>query len=149
MSGAEHGTSASESVKRSALDWIDERLGELSDWHQLIWHFAEPAFREYKSSAWYVEKLRAEGFSVEAGSAGMPTAFVATFVNGPGPTVAAYAEYDAVPGNCQAASTTRQPRPGLSKHAPGHTDPHSALGMSALGGALAVKAVMQRHRIGG
>ena len=68
----------------------------------MIWHFAEPAFREYKSSAWYVEKLRAEGFSVEAGSGGMPTAFVATFTNGAGPTVATYAEYDAVPGNCQA-----------------------------------------------
>jgi aminobenzoyl-glutamate utilization protein B len=79
----------------------------------------------------------------------MPTAFAASYANGPGPTIAAYAEYDAVPGNCQAATTARQPRRGLSKYAPGHTDPHSALGISALGGALAVKAVMQQRRIGG
>jgi len=55
----------------------------------------------------------------------MPTAFVASFTNGSGPTLAAYAEYDAVPGNCQAAATTQQPRPGLSRYAAGHTDPRS------------------------
>jgi aminobenzoyl-glutamate utilization protein B len=136
-------------MKQSVIAWVDAHMQELSDWHQVLWNYAEPAFREYKSSAWYVNQLRAAGFEVEAGSGGMPTAFVATFANGPGPTVAAYAEYDAVPGNCQAAATTRRPRAGLSKHAPGHTDPHSALGMSALGGALAVKAAMQQHRIGG
>ncbi|HDR9495842.1 hypothetical protein [Burkholderia stabilis] len=87
-------------TKRSVFDWIDSHAAELSDWHQVIWHFAEPAFREYKSSAWYVEQLRATGFDVEAGSGGMPTAFVATFRQGDGPTVATYAEYDAVPGNC-------------------------------------------------
>lgn len=136
-------------AKQDVLSWVDRHALELSEWHRVIWEYAEPAFREYKSSAWYVERLRAEGFSVEAGSAGMPTAFAATFSNGPGPTIAAYAEYDAVPGNCQAAAPRQQPRRGLSKYAPGHTDPHSALGMSALGGALAVKAAMQRHRIGG
>jgi aminobenzoyl-glutamate utilization protein B len=136
-------------AKHDVLAWVDGNMPELSAWHQVLWHYAEPAFREYKSSAWYVNRLKASGFTVEAGSAEMPTAFAASFSNGPGPTVATYAEYDAVPGNCQAATTKCQPRAGLSKYAPGHTDPHSALGMSALGGALAVKAIMERHRIGG
>jgi len=140
---------AEDSIKRATLAWVDAHLDKLSDWHQLIWHYAEPAFREYKSSVWYVEKLRAEGFLVEVGSGGMPTAFVATFGNGAGPTVATYAEYDAVPGNCQAAAAVRKPREGLSKYAPGHTDPHSALGISALGGVLAAKAAMQKFGIGG
>ena len=136
-------------AKRAVYGWVESHLTELSSWHQVLWHYAEPAFREYKSSAWYVNRLRDAGFTVEAGSGGMPTAFCATFMNGPGPTLAAYAEYDAVPGNCQAPATTRQPRAGLSKFAPGHTDPHSALGISALGAALAVKEAMERHRIGG
>ncbi|VWB74855.1 metal-dependent amidase/aminoacylase/carboxypeptidase [Burkholderia lata] len=136
-------------TQRSVFDWIDSHTTELSDWHQVIWHFAEPAFREYKSSAWYVEQLRAAGFDVEAGSGGMPTAFVATFRQGEGPTVATYAEYDAVPGNCQAASTRREPRGHLSRFAPGHTDPHSALGISALGGLLAAKDAMVRHGLQG
>jgi len=136
-------------AKQQLLAWVEQHTAELSGWHQILWGYAEPAFREYKSSAWYVSQLRAAGFTVEVGSGGMPTAFVATFANGPGPTLATYAEYDAVPGNCQAAATSRQPRPGLSKYAPGHTDPHSALGISALGGALAMKAAMEQHRIGG
>ena len=61
----------------------------------------------------------------------------------------AYSEYDAVPGNCQAAATKKMPRAGLSPHAGGHTDPHSALGIGALGGALAAKAVMQAEGIKG
>ena len=62
--------------------------------------------------------LRSAGFEVEVGSGGMPTAFVASFQNGAGPTLATYAEYDAVPGNCQAAATRCRPRPGLSKTHP-------------------------------
>ena len=63
-----------------------------------IWDFHEPSWREYKSSAWYMDRLRREGFAVEQGTAGMPTAFCARWSNGPGPVLAGYAEYDAVPG---------------------------------------------------
>ena len=42
-----------------------------------------------------------------------------------------------------------RPRDGLSHLAAGHTDPHSALGIGALGGALATKAAMQAHDIPG
>ena len=51
--------------KQCAFDWIDQNRQNLSDWNQIIWHLAEPAWREYKSSAWYVKKLREEGFEVE------------------------------------------------------------------------------------
>ena len=79
----------------------------------------------------------------------MPTAFSATWSNGKGPAIMAYAEYDAVPGNCQIADTYRAPRQGLSRFAGGHTDPHSALGMGAFVGALAAKAAMEKHGITG
>ena len=136
-------------ARQAVFDWVGAEAATLSAWHQLIWNYAEPAFREYKSAAWYVRTLAAAGFSVEAGSGGMPTAFVARYTSGAGPTVATYAEYDAVPGNCQAATTRCEPRAGLSRHAAGHTDPHSALGISALGGALAAKATMERLGIRG
>jgi len=136
-------------VKQIADRWVDDHRDALSAWHRVIWDLAEPAWREYESAAWYVERLCAEGFDVERASAGMPTAFVARWSNGPGPTVLTYAEYDAVPGNCQAASTRPEPRAGLSRFAPGHTDPHSALGISALVAALATKAAMTEMRVGG
>ncbi len=136
-------------AKALAHGWVEDRRALLSGWHRTIWDFAEPAWREYRSAAWFVERLRAEGFDVEAGSAGMPTAFAAKWSNGPGPTVAGYAEYDAVPGNCQAAATRRGARPGLSEFAPGHTDPHSALGIGALAGILATKHAMSVSGIAG
>ena len=136
-------------AKRTAFKWVEARHKEWSAWNAHIWDLAETAWREYRSCAWYVQRLRAEGFTVEEGSGGMPTAFAATWSNGPGPTIMAYAEYDAVPGNCQVAGTYRAPRKGLSRFAGGHTDPHSALGMGSLVGALAAKAAMERHAITG
>lgn len=139
----------SEAARGTARAWIEAHRGELAAWHEHIWALAEPAWRERASAAWYVERLRAEGFEVEEGSAGMPTAFRATWSNGAGPTLLTYAEYDAVPGNCQAAEPRPEPRPGLGANAPGHTDPHSALGIATLAGLLATKQAMQEHGIRG
>jgi aminobenzoyl-glutamate utilization protein B len=138
-------------AKEAARGWLDAHRGDFSAWHQTIWQLAEPAWREYESAQWYVEMLRGHGFEVEEGSGGMPTAFYASWTNGDGsgPRILTYAEYDAVPGNCQAAGTQRQPREGLSVHAAGHTDPHSALGISTLAGALATQAAMRQHDIPG
>lgn len=135
--------------KERIIDWVDDNKQHLSNWNQLIWHYGETAWREYKSASWYVNQLEIEGFQVEEGSGGMPTAFCATWKNGEGPTIGGYAEYDAVPGNCQAADTVERPREGLSKYAGGHTDPHSALGIGSLGGFLAAKYVMEKYDIKG
>ena len=113
----------------SALAWLDRNRTALSADHMTIWNFHEPSWREYKSSAWYMDRLEREGFSVERGTAGMPTAFRARWSNGPGPVLAGYAEYDAVPGQSQAPVPHRKPRDGTTALAAGHTDPHSALGL--------------------
>ncbi len=129
-------------AQAAALAWVARNEGFLSDAHMTIWHFAEPSWREYRSAAWYVEQLRREGFTVEEGSAGMPTAFCATWGR-EGPVLGAYAEYDAVPGMSQAPVPRRQPRQGLNRWAAGHTDPHSALGMGAFGGLIAAKRAIE------
>lgn len=136
-------------AKDDAIDWIDGHRAALSRDHMTIFDFHEPAWREYKSAAWYVARLRAEGFTVEEGSGGMPTAFCATWANGEGPTIGGYAEYDAVPGMSQDAVPYRQPRPGTNRYAAGHTDPHSGLGIGAFAGFLAAKQAMERHGIKG
>ena len=63
--------------KRYAHAWIDKHAQRVSDFHLRIWDDAEPAWREYKSAMAYCELLRSEGFAVEEGSGGMPTAFAA------------------------------------------------------------------------
>jgi len=135
--------------KDLAFSWVEENRPAWSQWNRTIWEFGETAWREYRSAAWYADLLETHGFTVERGSGGMPTAFCARWENGAGPTVGGYAEYDGVPGNCQAADTVKRPRDGLSVHAGGHTDPHSALGMGSLAGFLAAKAAMEARGIGG
>jgi aminobenzoyl-glutamate utilization protein B len=137
-------------AKRTALEWVKSNEPWLSQTHSQIWDFHETAWREYRSAEYYVTLLRAQGFEVEEGTATMPTAFLATWKNGRGgPTIASYAEYDAVPGNSQERVPYKKPRAGLHKYAAGHTDPHSALGCGALGGLLAAKAAMEKHGIPG
>src|SRR5262249_15796886 len=94
-------------ANKTALGWIKEREPWLSQAHAHIWNLHETAWREYRSAAYYVQLLREHGFEVEEGSAAMPTAFFATCAptwsnqaaGRKGPTIATYAEYDAVPGN--------------------------------------------------
>lgn len=137
------------SAQETAVAHVAANAARLSEDCARIFEFGETAWREYRSAAWYVERLRAEGFTVEEGSGGMPTAFCAEWSNGDGPVVGMYAEYDAVPANCQAARPEKAPREGLSFAAGGHTDPHSALGIAGLGGLLATKAAMEHHGIKG
>jgi aminobenzoyl-glutamate utilization protein B len=134
--------------KRFALDWIERNRARFSDFNLQIWNLAEPAWREYKSSRLYCDLLRSEGFEVEEGSGGMPTAFFASWGRG-GRTAGSFAEYDAVPGNSQALVPHQAPRAGLHRWAAGHTDPHSALGTTALMGVLATKATLEQFGLPG
>jgi aminobenzoyl-glutamate utilization protein B len=133
---------------RTAFAWVDANQPRLSRFCEEIWRYAEPAWREYRSAGAYRDLLRAEGFHLDEGTGGMPTAFCATFGEGR-PVLGAYAEYDAVPENSQQPVPYRAPRVGLHPYAAGHTDPHSALGVAALAGVLAAKAAMQAHGLGG
>ena len=124
-------------AKKTALDWVKGNEPWLSKTHTEIWNFHEPAWREYRSAAYYVKLLREQGFEVEEGTATMPTAFLRHLEERQGgPAIASYAEYDAVPGNSQDPVPYEKPRDGVHKYAAGHTDPHSALGIGALGGLL-------------
>jgi len=83
--------------KQTAFDYIDENREKISDLHQLIWRYAETALREYKSYDALVAWHREEGFEVEDGIAGMPTAYMATWAR-------------ANPSSQRIPSTTRCPR---------------------------------------
>ncbi len=134
--------------KQHALQWVDQNRETLSDFHQQIWNYAEPAWREYRSAQAYCDLLESQGFQVERNTGQMPTAFLATYGSG-SPVIGTYAEYDAVPGNSQQQVPYRAPRAGLHPWAAGHTDPHSALGTAALAGVLGAKAAMERHKLKG
>lgn len=99
---------------------VEAQQGRAEQISRQLWDWAELGYLEERSSALLQAELRSAGFRVEAGVAGLPTAFVATHGRGD-PVVAILAEFDALPGISQAASPQRQPRPAQSaSHACGH-----------------------------
>ena len=132
-------------VKLSAVEWVEghrKRLIEISD---AIWGFAELGFVEFRSSELLASELEAQGFIVERGVAGIPTAFVATWGKGM-PVIGVMGEYDALPGISQKAVSHKDP---VVDGAPGHGCGHNIHGTSGVGGAIAAKAAMEEAGIPG
>ena len=88
------------SQKQAALEWIETHKNEVAKLSDLIWSYAEPALREYKSSKEHAAFLQKYGFEVDLGIAGLPTAYLATYGSGK-PVIGFFTEYDATPGNSQ------------------------------------------------
>ena len=127
-----------EQMKRDAWSWLDSQTDMLETANQNIWSFAETSLEETKSSQELQDMLAAAGFEIDAGVAGMPTAFVATYGSG-SPVIGILAEFDALPGVSQAASATPQTGPNpLAGHACGH----SIFGVGSTGAALAIKELI-------
>ncbi|MGC1273878.1 MAG: amidohydrolase [Planctomycetaceae bacterium] len=132
-------------AQQAAIERVEARADEIKAVNRAVWNFAEVGLQEHKSAALYVEKLKAAGFKVETGVAGMPTAFVAEYGSGQ-PIIGILAEYDALPGLSQKAAPYREP---VEAGAAGHACGHSGLGAAAFGGAVAVKETMERFGLKG
>lgn len=127
-------------------DFIDNQQPALAEISDAIWDHPETRFVESFSSALLADKLDASGFTVERGVGGMETAFIASFGSGK-PVIALLGEFDALAGlSQQAGCDVAQP---LIENGNGHGCGHNLLGTAALGGALAVKAWMERENIQG
>jgi aminobenzoyl-glutamate utilization protein B len=127
---------ASADDRAAMLRSIDAKRDHYAGVAKEIWGFAEVGYQEQKSSALLQQQLRAAGFQVTAGVAGIPTAFVATFGAGK-PVVGIVGEFDALPGLSQEAQTANH-HP-IEENAPGHGCGHNLLGTGALASAIAVK----------
>ncbi len=112
---------------------------------QRIWSFAEVGYMEVQSSALLQRELQNAGFTVKAGLAGEPTAFVAEFGSG-APVVALLGEFDALPGLSQDAAPVRKP---LISGGPGHGCGHHLFGTASTAAAIAVKEWMVANKVKG
>ena len=112
----------------------------------LVWEYAEIGFKEFQSAKALTDVLKAEGFAVEEGVAGIPTAFVASWGEGK-PIIGLLGEYDALPALKHAAGDPVESTEIVSEN--GHGCGHNLLGAGALGAAVAVKDYMQAHGLKG
>ena len=127
--------------KQAALAAIEEKKQLVAGVADQIWEYAELSLQEVQSAALYVRVLWQEGFAVEEGICGIPTAFSASFGTGR-PVIGILAEYDALSGLSQQGGcpVRRELTPGGTGHGCGH----HLLGAGALAAALGVKHYLQQ-----
>jgi aminobenzoyl-glutamate utilization protein B len=117
------------------IAFIDDRYDETATLARQIWEYAEVGYLEENSSALLQQTLRDEGFTVEAGVAGIPTAFIATYGE-TGPVLGILAEFDALPGINQDAVPERSMIEGKGA---GHACGHNLFGAGSVGAAIAIR----------
>src|ERR1700724_42204 len=111
-----------------------------------VFSFGELGFQEFETSKYLSGLLEREGFKIEGGVAGIPTAFVATWGQGK-PVIALGSDIDDIPQASQ--------KPGVAYHdpmiegAPGHGEGHNSGMPLNIIAALAVKKVMEREHLKG
>ena len=127
---------------QSSVEKHEKELIRISD---EIWAAAEIAFQETESSQALIDYAEKNGFTVEKGVAGMPTAFVATYGSG-SPVIGILGEFDALPGLSQKTVPTKDP---VNEGAPGHGCGHNMFGTASLGAAIAAKELMEQGKIKG
>ena len=111
-----------------------------------IFSFAELGFHEVETSKYITDILQEEGFEIEHGISGIPTAWMAKWGSGK-PIIALGSDLDCIPKASQ--------RPGVAYHdpivdgAPGHGEGHNAGNPLNVLAAIQVKKIMQREGLSG
>ena len=122
-------------TKKNIISSIENHQSEIIKISDQIWELAELAFNEYESSKILSDYAEKNGFTVEKGVAGMPTAFVASYGSGK-PVISVLGEFDALPGLSQDTTPNKNP---LIEGGSGHGCGHNMFGAASLASAIAIK----------
>ena len=131
--------------KKAVIASVEKHEKELIRISDEIWALAETAFEETQSAKILADYAEKQGFTVERGVAGMPTAFVATYGSG-SPVISVLGEFDALPGLSQKTEPTKNP---LNEGQAGHGCGHNMFGAASLGAAIAIKEQIEAGKIKG
>src|SRR6266536_1363690 len=135
-----------EQYKRNVGLEVDAMQENIQKWNDSVFSFAEPGFQEFETSKYLTAILKQNGFSVQEGVAGIPTAWMATWGSGK-PVIALGSDIDDIPQASQ--------KPGVAYHdpmiegAPGHGEGHNSGMPLNIIAALAVKKLMEREHLQG
>lgn len=116
------------------IRYLDTHFHLYDSLQKQIFNFAETGYKEERSARQWTSFLASQGFTVETGVAGIPTAFVATYGSG-SPVIGMMAEYDAIAGMSQDTVPYQKV---LAPGAAGHACGHNLLGTGSVAGAVAV-----------
>jgi len=133
-------------LKEEALSEVESMRKFTQVMVDSIFSFGELGFQEHETSRYVTEILAENGFTVEMGMAGMPTAWTATWGSGK-PVIALGSDIDGIPKASQ--------KPGVGYHdpiiegAPGHGEGHNSGQAVNVTAALVLKKIMEREGIPG
>lgn len=133
-------------IKDFIVEWNTQNTDDFYKAAKEIWENPELSMQEYKSSGILINLLKQNGFSVEAGVAGMPTAFIASYGSGK-PVIGINAEYDALPGLSQ--NREKLEKSPVISGAPGHGCGHNLLGTGGVKAAIAIKNALEKFNLSG
>ncbi len=132
-------------TKKAIIASVEKHKANLIKISDDIWALAETAFEENQSSKILSDYAEQQGFTVERGVAGMPTAFVATYGSGK-PVISVLGEFDALPGLSQNTEPTKSP---IVDGEAGHGCGHNLFGAGSLGAAVAIKELIENGTLKG
>ena len=135
-------------LKKEILAKVDGNAKLVQVMIDTLYSFSELGFQEFETSKYLTDLLEKNGFKVERGIAGIPTAYMATWTNGSGgPVIALGSDIDCIPQASQ--------KPGVAYHdpivpgAPGHGEGHNSGNAVNIVAALAVKEIMTKNHLPG
>jgi len=134
------------SIKAELLHEIDGMQKMAQVMNDTVFSFSELGFQEFETSKYLTGILEKEGFRIERGVAGIPTAFVATWGSGK-PVIALGSDIDDIPQASQKPGVAY--KAPLVEGAPGHGEGHNSGMPLNIVAALAVKKVMEREKLHG
>ena len=135
-----------DALKQEAIADIDTRRDLAQQMVDSVFSFGELGFQEVETSRYLTGILRKNGFEVEEGISGIPTAWMASWGSGK-PVIALGTDLDGIPQASQ--------KPGVAYHdplvegAPGHGEGHNSGQAMNITAALAVKKIMKREGLSG
>lgn len=137
---------ALEALKTAVSAGVEGRAKLAQVINDTVFSFGELAYQEVETSRYLTALLEANGFTVERGVAGIPTAWVAKWGSGQ-PVIALGSDIDCLPKASQKPGVAwREP---LIEGAPGHGEGHNSGQAVNIVAALAVKEMMEREKLPG
>jgi aminobenzoyl-glutamate utilization protein B len=135
-----------ESLKDEALELVAGRAKLVQEIVDHLYSFGELGMQEFETQRYLTELLAEEGFQIELGVAGMPSAWTATWGSGK-PFIALGSDVDGIPQSNQKPGVGY--RDAMVAMAPGHGEGHNSGQAVNIVAALAVKEIMERENIPG
>ncbi len=135
-----------ELLKQEVIKKIDERQKFTQEVNDQIFSFGELGFQEFETSKYLTNLLEKNGFSVERGVAGMPTAWIAKWGSGK-PVIAIGSDIDCIPKASQKPGVAY--KDPIVEGAPGHGEGHNSGQALNITAVLALKEIMEREKIAG